>query len=54
MFNGCSSLKDINLSNFNTQNVINMNAMFERCSSLKEINLSNFNTQKGYRYGLYV
>ena len=41
---GCSSLKELNLSNFNTYNVINMNKMFERCSSLKEINLSNFNT----------
>ena len=25
MFYGCSSLKEINLSNFNTNNVINMN-----------------------------
>ena len=41
---GCSSLKELNLSNFNTYNVINMNKMFERCSSLKEINFPNFNT----------
>ena len=44
MFYGCSSLKEINLSNFNTNNVINMSCMFYGCSSLKEINLSNFNT----------
>ena len=44
MFYGCSSLKEINLSNFNTNNVTNMSGMFEGCSSLKQINLSNFNT----------
>ena len=44
MFYGCSSLKEINLSNFNTNKVTNMSCMFEGCSSLKEINLSNFNT----------
>ena len=45
MFCGCSSLKKIDLSNFNTQNVINMSDMFHGCSSLKNIDLSNFNTQ---------
>jgi len=45
MFYGCSSLTNINLSNFNTQNVINMHSMFYSCSSLTNINLSNFNTQ---------
>ena len=44
MFYGCSSLKDINLSNFNTNNVDDMRRMFYGCSSLKDINLSNFNT----------
>ena len=43
MFYGCSSLKELNLSNFNTNNVTNMNGMFYDCSSLKQINLSNFN-----------
>ena len=28
MFDGCSSLTNINLSNFKTQNVINMSRMF--------------------------
>ena len=41
---GCSSLTNINLSNFNTNNVINMESMFQQCSSLTNINLSNFNT----------
>ena len=37
-------IKKINLSNFNTNNVTNMNSMFYECSSLKELNLNNFNT----------
>ena len=45
LFLGCSSLTNIDLSNFNTQNIINMNGMFYGCSSLTNINLSNFNTQ---------
>ena len=45
MFFNCKSLININLSNFNTQNVTNMNDMFSCCSSLININLSNFNTQ---------
>ena len=44
MFSGCSSLKELNLSNFNTNNVLDMSCMFEGCSSLKELNLCNFNT----------
>jgi len=43
-----SYLQDIlyinNLSNFDTNNVINMSYMFCKCLSLKEINLSSFNT----------
>ena len=44
MFSRCYSLKELNLSNFNTNNVTNMRYMFEGCYSLKELNLSNFNT----------
>ena len=44
MFDFCSSLKELNLSNFNTNNVTDMSYMFYECSSLKELNLSNFNT----------
>ena len=44
MFSECSSLKELNLSNFNTDNVTDMSWMFCGCSSLKELNLSNFNT----------
>ena len=44
MFSRCSSLKELNLSNFNTNNVTDMSQMFYECSSLKELNLSDFNT----------
>ena len=44
MFYNCSSLIELDLSNFNTNNVINMSYIFFDCSSLKELNLSNFNT----------
>ena len=44
MFNECSSLKELNLNNFNTNRVTNMSRMFSGCSSLKELNLNNFNT----------
>ena len=44
MFYGCSSLKELNLNNFNTNNVTNMICMFYACSSLKELNLNSFNT----------
>ena len=36
MFSGCKSLTNLNLSNFNTQNVTNMEWMFSWCKSLKK------------------
>ncbi len=44
MFYNCSSLTSLDLSNFNTLNVNNMNSMFYNCSSLSSLNLINFNT----------
>ena len=38
MFSGCKSLTNINLSNFNTQNVENMSNTFLTCESLTNIN----------------
>ena len=40
MFLGCSSLNNLNLSNFNTQNVTNMGCMFYKCSSLNKKNVN--------------
>ena len=37
-----SNLKNVNLSAFNTKNVVNMNCMFEECSHLALINFSSF------------
>ena len=44
MFYDCSSLKELNLSNFKTNNETNMSYMFFYCSSLKELNLNIFKT----------
>ena len=44
MFYACSSLTNVDLSNFNTENLIDMSFMFFKCSSLTNINLSNFKT----------
>ena len=46
MFYKCSSLTTLDLSNFDTSKVTNMNTMFTGCSSLVTLNLSNFNTSK--------
>ena len=55
MLNGCSPLKELNLSNFNANNVTNMESMFNGCSPLKELNISNFNTNNVTKmYGWYV
>ena len=39
-----SELQELDLSNFNTSNVLNMGAMFTGLSKLKTLNISNFNT----------
>jgi len=44
LFSSCSSLVSLDLSNFNTKNVTDMQSMFDECNSLKSLNLSNFNT----------
>ena len=44
MLYGCISLSSIDLSNFNPQNVTNMESMFDDCNLLSSLDLSNFNT----------
>ena len=39
MFYDCNSLTNLNLSNFNTQNVTYMSGMFGGCNSLNKNNL---------------
>ncbi len=45
MFNNCQSVKKLDVSSFNTENVKSMNAMFQTCPKLEKIIFSdNFNT----------
>jgi surface protein len=44
MFDACSSLLSLDISNFNTQKVTDLQKMFSGCSSLTYLNLSNFDT----------
>ena len=44
MFQRCSDLTSIDLSNFDTSNVTGMGFMFQGCTSLTSLNLSNFDT----------
>ena len=37
MFNECYSLKSVNISNWNTENVLNMSHMFSGCNNLKDL-----------------
>jgi surface protein len=46
MFAGCSDITEIDLSNFNTSETINMCYMFTDCISITSLNLSNFDTSK--------
>ena len=47
MFFGCSSLKELNLNNFNTNNVTNMSCMFIGCLDELKLKLkSKFNEFK--------
>ena len=54
MFSGCKNITEIDLSHFNTSNIITMRAMFFNCSSLYKLNLSNIDisqvTNMGYMF----
>ena len=43
-FSSCPSLTSLDLSNWDTSNVTNMQNMFNNCSGLTSLNLSNWNT----------
>jgi len=45
MFRDCQSLKALDLSSFNTENVTEMNNLFMGCLSLESLNISSFNTK---------
>ncbi len=44
MFQHCSQLTTLDLSNFDTKNVTNMSRMFESCNELTTLDVSNFDT----------
>ena len=46
MFEDCSALESLNLTNFNTENVTDMYGMFYQCEKLSSLDLSKFNTEK--------
>ena len=43
MFSGCSSLEDIKISNFNTDNLFFIHGMFSRCSNELKMKMKNRN-----------
>ncbi len=43
MFYGCQNLKEINMSSFNTNNVVDSTGLFGNCKALVNLNISNFN-----------
>ena len=48
MFNTCSKLTSIDLSNFDTSKVVDMSWMLDYCDKLTSIDLSNFDTSNVY------
>ena len=44
MFNGCSSLTDLDLSGFDTSSVTDMRMMFQNCANLTSLDVSSFDT----------
>ena len=52
----CYSIINLNLSNFNNQNISYMSGMLHNCSSLIKLNLSDFNTKNftDMNHELYV
>ena len=44
MFYGCKGLTKLDVSNFNTSHVTNMNRMFSNCDKLIELDISGFDT----------
>ena len=46
LFDGCSGLTSLDVSNFDTSNVTDMSSMFSWCKGLQQLDLSGFNTSK--------
>ena len=46
MFQSCSRLTSLDITNFNTANVTDMSYMFQSCTKLTSLDVTNFNTAK--------
>jgi len=46
MFCECNNLENLNISKFNTENVVKMKNMFSNCKELTNLNLSSFKIKK--------
>ena len=46
MFQSCSRLTSLDITNFNTANVTDMSCMFQSCTKLTSLDVTNFNTAK--------
>ncbi|MDT2663051.1 BspA family leucine-rich repeat surface protein, partial [Enterococcus hulanensis] len=46
MFRGCSELRDLNVTGWNTSQVQNMSSMFENCTVLQDLDVSSWNTSQ--------
>ena len=46
MFSNCEKLTSLNLTHFDTSNVIDMFAMFKGCTNLESLELKSFNTSQ--------
>ena len=53
MFKNCSSLKKLDISNFNTNNTNNMDGMFFECSSLNDLKIPDLNNMVTMREMFY-
>ena len=45
MFRNCTSLTNLDLSNFELININDISYMFFGCTNLKELNINNFNSK---------
>ena len=45
MFASCTKLTSVDVSSFDTSQVINMSGMYSYCSSLTSVNMSSFNVE---------
>lgn len=50
MFFKCLKLEEVNLENFTTNKIENMDYMFYKCESLKNVNLNNLKTEDNLSY----